>query len=135
MDDIVLPKWARVEEALPGQDGKMCGECRRWLTTGVGGTWPSFHRHYKEPDGLKRQCKECMGVYHATHAKGLRAARRKYNIVHGRSPIVATGDVGDFRRFMRDGDAGLSASEKNDADAFKAFLDGASIYDWQKEND
>jgi hypothetical protein len=125
---LALPRWARVEESTSGVDGKKCDRCGRWLTTGVGGTWASFHRHARERDGLKRTCKECMGRYQVENAHVMRRARNKYDLIHGRRPQIC--NTGADRKGV---EAFLSGRDRQeDVDAAKrmeAFLGGIDVYD------
>ena len=129
--DVKLPKWAVSVEAGPGQDGKQCLECRRWLTL------ESFHRKRTTRDGLKAECKECMGRYQTVNAHVMRRARRKYEIVHERRPevFVDGGSAERLRRFAETGADDVRPSERDAAARLRAFEMGASGIYTDKETD
>lgn len=130
-DEVKLPKGAVSVEAGPGEDGKECVVCRRWLTLG------SFHRKRTTRDGLKAECKECMGRYQAENAHVMRRARKKYEIVHQRrAELGVEGGASErLRAFAETGAAPSRPSERDAAARLKAFEMGASGIYPDKEND
>ena len=129
-DDVKLPKWAVSVEAGPGEMGKECVECRRWLTLA------SFHRKRTTRDGLKPDCKECMGRYQVENAHVMRRARHKYEVAHSRRPELQLDAGADkrLRAFAETGADLVRPSERDAAARLRAFEMGASgIYD--KETD
>jgi hypothetical protein len=115
-----LPRWAVVVEATGTEASKKCYVCHRYLTL------DSYHRHAKKPDGLKDECKECMGRYHVSRADVVRRAREKWEIVHDRRPsLKPDGDAGQrLRAFAETGAGAARPSERDAAARLRAFASG-----------
>ena len=123
-EDLVLPRWAVVSEPSLGDPGKTCGECGRWLSLS------SFHRKKTLADGLKRECKECMGRYQVLNKHVMERARVKYEMAHGRRPQLDVG-AGSGERLAKYAETGAveeRPSERDAAARLKAFEMGINVY-------